>query len=196
MIDKHNAYELKDGWNKPIPSHLTKIVGIGFKEAVKGSNLFRSGLIGPIKKLMVIIGGREDCIDVVRGGSYVFGNLVLRSHPQSPCRSFMTIKGGIKGCHIEGVLLGGKTRWWRDIGIGDFTNYGWDTGPVTNVTLKKVFRADGKKVRVLVFHGEKPIVDDPKNFRIIKVPKSLVWVYFKILMGRNKVMALFGKKPS
>lgn len=188
-------YILKDRWARPIPHCLRRIDGRGWKEGVKGSNLTRSGLVGDPKKLLTVIGGHEDCIDVVRGANYTFGNLVLMSNKSEPCRSFVTIKGGITGAHFESVMFTGKTRWWRDIGIGDYQDYGYKQGPTTGVSLRNVFHVSGRKVRILVFHGDKPEVDFPENYRIIKVPKPLVWVYFKLLEGRGKIMALFGAKP-
>jgi hypothetical protein len=147
--------------------------GTGYSETIKGSNMEQTGAIG-----FSIIAGNEDGIDCVRGTDYTFTNGVIES--RSNTRTFITAKGGIDGLLLKDILLAGKTKWWRDIGLGDHTIY--NKGKLMgmrNVVIDNVRRSDGKKVNVFVMDCDKPKCVNGR-YRVIKLPKLLVKLFMKI----------------
>lgn len=186
-----NAYTLASNCTTMRPQWQKIIDGRGFREAVKGSNLQYSGISASESRPVVIIGAKEDCIDVVRGSDYIFKNLVLVSKKDSPSRSFVTAKGGINGLVLSNIVLVGSHRWWGDIRLGDFHDYyADDPTPDSAILLDNVKHASGRKVRVLVLNSEKPTMLGD-NFRCIKVPSWIVRPLFAILKLRQR---WFGNK--
>jgi hypothetical protein len=167
MMDTH-AFVLESGRHY---SGLT-IDGIGFSEAVKGSNL-----VDTTVEDLYAIGGDEDCIDCVRGSNYTFRDVRLVS---SGTNTFITLKGGIDGCILEDVTLLGDTKYPWDVSLGDHTIY--NKGRLMmqkNIILRNVRRADDKPVRVFVMDSEPPTVEN-SNVRIYRVPKLLVKLWFLV----------------
>ena len=147
--------------------------GTGFSETIKGSNLTNSGA-----SEFNIVAGNEDGIDCVRGSGYEFSNGVIKSGPRT--RTFITAKGGIDGLVLKDIILHGKTRWWRDIGLGDHTIY--NKGKLMgmkNVVIDNVTRADGKRVNVFVLDCKKPNCINGR-YRVIRLPRFLVKIFMMI----------------
>lgn len=149
--------------------------GIGYAEAVKCSNLkdvtFRK---------FSIVGGYEDCLDVVRGRNYVFceGDMYA-----GEARTFVTVKGGVHGFWLEDVVFHGKTKYPWEISLGDHTIYN-DADPdlniVRKVVLNRVRRVDGAFVRVLCMASNRPICLNGK-YRVYVVPRWIwrTWFWLK-----------------
>lgn len=149
--------------------------GYGYAEAVKGSNLedvtFRN---------FSIVGGYEDCVDVVRGRNYVFceGDMYA-----GEARTFVTIKGGVQGIWLEDIVFHGKTKYPWDISLGDHTIYN-DAEPnldiVRKVVLNRVKRVDGAPVRVLCMASQVPVKLNGK-YRVYVVPRFIwrTWFWLK-----------------
>ena len=120
----------------------------------------------------IIEGGKEDCIDAVRGSNYLIRNSNL-----SPFHNGITLKGSIDGVRIENVIFDGHGKDC-DIDIGQFDNYWWiGRKPTRNIQISKVKSADGKPVIVRLWDAEAPAVID-SNVKIIRVPKFIWWPYF------------------
>lgn len=150
------------------PSDLT------YSELVKGS-LRRNIIIKDSR----VAGGKEDCIDLVRGENIKIENVFLSSEKS---RTYITAKGGIKGLHLKNLQFNGKSRYPWDVSLGDFTIYDIirKRPKMRNVVLEKFTRVDSnKKIRVLCLHCEKPTVIG-KNIQVIKIPTFLVNILFFI----------------
>lgn len=119
-----------------------------------------------------IHGGKEDCIDAVRGDLYTFKNSTLL-----PVHNGITIKGSIDGATLENITFGthGKDC---DIDIGQFDNY-WYIGraPTRNVIIKNVIADDDKPVVVRLWDATTPVIEN-SNVKVVKIPKFIWWPYF------------------
>lgn len=126
-------------------------------------------------KNCVIYGGKEDCIDAVRGSDYTFENIAL--YPNG--KNGITLKGSISGYKIENVsfLFAGTNS---DIEVGQYDNY-WYIGrpPTRNGQINNVFSSaeDNTKVVLKVWDAEVPRVTN-SEIKIVKIPKFIWWPYF------------------
>lgn len=120
----------------------------------------------------VIEGGKEDCVDAVRGSNYTFRNCNL-----SPYHNGITLKGSIDGVKIDNVIFDGHGKDC-DIDIGQFDNYWWiGRAPTRNILIKNVRAAGGAPVIVRLWDAETPVIEN-SNVKIIRVPKIIWWPYF------------------
>jgi len=67
-----------------------------------------------------IIGGYEDCIDIVRGGKILIYKNIIRASKKT--RSFVTIKGGVHTVVLQENVFQGKVSG-PIIDLGNWTNY-------------------------------------------------------------------------
>ena len=119
-----------------------------------------------------IYGGKEDCIDAVRGELYTIKNSYLY-----PEHNGITLKGSINGVKLDNVTF--KTHGKDcDIDIGQFDNY-WYVGraPTRNVTIHNVKASDDKPVVVRLWDAAEPIIEN-SNVKIVRIPKFIWWPYF------------------
>jgi hypothetical protein len=177
-LDGHIDYKGKE----------TVILRSYYSEALKGSNL-----INAMIRDFYVFGGYEDGVDFVRGVNYTVQDGVIEAESVltpvkegSPNRrprrtqTFITIKGGVTGYTLRNLLLKGRRSFWWDISIGDHTIY--NKGKLLDTrdgVIDNVRRVDGKRVVILVLDGKKPVCSNGR-YRVIKVPRWLVKVYFKI----------------
>jgi hypothetical protein len=142
-------------------------------EAVKFSNIENASITN-----CVIIGGYEDCIDMVRGRNYQIFHCDLKSSAKT--RTFITAKGGIENLIISKCTFWGPIKYPWDISLGDHTIY--NKGKLMNmnkVLLRKLKRTDSnRKVRVLALDCNNITHDD--TVTLIKVPKLLVKLLMKL----------------
>ena len=119
-----------------------------------------------------IEGGKEDCIDAVRGSNYTISSTTL-----VPKHNGITLKGSIDGYIIQNVTLEthGKDC---DIDIGQYDNY-WYIGrkPTRHGNITNVISDDGKPVVIRLWDATKPNIFS-SNVKVIKVPKFIWWPYF------------------
>lgn len=94
------------------------IDGHGFSEGLKVTNTPEA-----IVANKRIIGGSEDCIDIVRTGHAHIRDSCLVASERT--RTFITAKGGGQRLIFSGLLFIGDTRWW-DVSLGDWTIYNQD----------------------------------------------------------------------
>jgi hypothetical protein len=120
----------------------------------------------------VISGGKEDCIDAVRGSNYTIKNCTLL-----PSANGITLKGSIDGVVLDTIGFDNHGSEC-DIDIGQFDNYWWIGRPPTrNIRLKNIESADGKPVVVRLWDAETPVVEN-SNVKIVRIPKFIWWPYF------------------
>ena len=119
-----------------------------------------------------IQGGKEDCIDAVRGTNYTIKNTDLY-----PAHNGITLKGSIDGAKIDNIEF--KTHGRDcDIELGQYDNY-WYVGrpPTRNVTLHNVNSYDDAPVIVKLWDAAAPTVTN-SNVKIVRIPKLIWFPYF------------------
>lgn len=122
---------------------------------------------------VTVVGGREDCIDIVRGSNYEFSDVTLE-----PIENGVTIKGSASNILLKHVLFWTTGKKYS-IELGQFDNY-WYVGrpPTRSVTIENVASKDGKKVVVVVWDAEKPTVINSSDVVVKKIPKFIWFPYF------------------
>lgn len=126
-----------------------------------------------------LLGGDEDCLDVVRVGRLVFEDAHL--YAGSRTRTFVTAKGGGKRHVYRDIVLHEKARWCS-FSLGDWTlyNHNKEMPPMEEVVIERVRREDGKRFIILqLFCNKVRVVDSPGAVVI-----NLRWampLWFKIL---------------
>jgi len=122
---------------------------------------------------VTVNGGKEDCIDAVRGSNYSFTNMTL-----NPLNNGVTLKGSIDGWNLKDILFTRKGKAYT-IEIGQYDNY-WTpwTKPTRNGTVDNVSIEDNSTVVVRIWDGEMPKVINCKNLKVLKIPKIIWFPYF------------------
>jgi hypothetical protein len=122
---------------------------------------------------VTVNGGKEDCIDAVRGSGYSFNNMTL-----NPLNNGITLKGSIDGWNLKDILFTRKGKAYT-IEIGQYDNY-WTpwTKPTRNGTVDNVSMEDNSTVVVRIWDGEMPKVINCKNLKVLKIPKIIWFPYF------------------
>jgi hypothetical protein len=122
---------------------------------------------------VTVNGGKEDCIDAVRGSGYSFTNMTL-----NPLNNGITLKGSIDGWNLKDILFTRKGKAYT-IEIGQYDNY-WTpwTKPTRNGTIDNVSMEDNSTVVVRIWDGEMPKVINCKNLKALKIPKIIWFPYF------------------
>jgi hypothetical protein len=115
-----------------------------------------------------IIGGREDCIDINRGGLIAIADTLL--YPRG--KFAVTIKGGAEVVTLRNVTLAGHGSE-VDIDLGNWSDQSGER--TRGVTLDNVFAADGKPVVIRVLHADMPLIRGG-NVRVID-RRWLAWAY-------------------
>jgi len=119
-----------------------------------------------------IEGGKEDCIDAVRGSDYIFNNLTL-----APRKNGITIKGSVDNYLIEDVtFISSGTNC--DMEFGQYDNY-WYIGrkPTRNGRIALTKSVSGKQLVLKLWDAEVPVITD-SNIKVVKIPKIIWWPYF------------------
>jgi hypothetical protein len=139
------------------------IDGQGYDDALKFSNCS-----GVLIEGIEILGGREDCIDINRGGLIAMRNVTL--NPKG--KYGVTIKGGAEVVTMKSVVFcshGSEV----DIDLGNWSDQSGER--TRGVTLENVFSSDGRPVVVRVLHADRPLVRGG-NVRVID-RRWLAWLY-------------------
>jgi len=126
-----------------------------------------------VVKGCTIAGGKEDCIDAVRGENYTFQNCNILPRGANG----ITVKGSVDGILLENLSFDGHGAEC-DIELGQFDNYWWiGRAPTRQVTIRNVQALDGKPVVVRLWDSEVPQIEN-SNVKIIRIPKFIWWPYF------------------
>jgi len=177
MQNKPDTHYFKITQDNSVISVPYVMDGHGFAETVKISNLKNIHFSG--KR---IIGGYEDCLDAVRGSNYIIHDTNFVAGEKT--RTFITAKGSIDSFAVINCTFTGKTKWPWDISLGDHTiydNQDWKTPKMRNVYLADNRRTDGKRIKVLVLHCEKPNTPDQnEDYLFFVIPHFIVRGLFAI----------------
>ena len=122
---------------------------------------------------VTVNGGKEDCIDAVRGSNYSFTNMTL-----NPLNNGITLKGSIDGWNLKDILFTRKGKEYT-IEIGQYDNY-WTpwTKPTRNGAVDNGSIEDNSTVVIRIWDGETPKVINCKNLKVLKIPKIVWFPYF------------------
>lgn len=138
-----------------------------------------------------VVGGKEDCIDAVRGENYIIRRCVL--HPNG--RNGITLKGNLKRAFIRDVEF--ETHGSEcDIELGQHTIYSnfFGTNQKTEaVVIENTNSKSGKPLIVKVWNADKPVVIN-SNVKIQVVPKILVKLYFALRWIQIHIIGKIFKK--
>lgn len=137
-----------------------------------------------IENFRPLPGGKEDCIDAVRGEDYRVRNCTL-----APRRTGITLKGSINVYAVDRVTFVPGTG--PEIEIGQFDNY-WTPGRLPTRNGKVIFcdTTTGAPVRVRIYDGTMPLLIGG-NIEVTMVPKCVWLPYF---LWRYVVVRLQGVK--
>lgn len=126
-----------------------------------------------IIKNFTIYGGKEDCIDIVRGTNYSIMDCSLIPQGQAG----ITVKGSVKGLYISNLLFLSHGKQ-TDIDLGNWEDYSYFPRPKTRkIVLHNVHASDGKPVKVRVLHSEIPEIID-SNIKLVVYPRIVVALFF------------------
>ena len=128
-----------------------------------------------------ILGGNEDCDDIVRGGNLLFEN--CRFVSQDSCQH-ITIKGGVKNVTIRDCIFSGNYKNWWDgacVDLGNWTDYDdVDRLPTRNINLIncKMENMDRRLLYRTIF-AKKPNVEncDGRGFCIPPLFVKIFWLF-------------------
>jgi hypothetical protein len=138
-----------------------------------------------------IIGGREDCVDIVRGGDIVFDDCEFIS---LGTRQHVTIKGGARSVSFVNCrFINSYSCWWDGacIDLGNWTDY--DDAPrpyVKNITIENCSMLNVRRgLLARVLYSERPkIINSPgKVFKVPSLAVALFWLgQRKGILGRRR----------
>lgn len=137
-----------------------------------------------------IIGGVEDCVDIVRGGNIVFCDCKFISNNT---KQHITAKGGVKNLEFNNCTFVGNYKcWWNGafVDLGNWTDYDDINRPrVRNVKIEncKIQDAD-RKILSRVLYSEKPLVKNTEGF-VFMVPRVFLAIFW---LGQR--LGLLGKR--
>ena len=154
-----------------------KIDGRGFSEALKFSMCYNI-----LVKGCEIIGGKEGCVDIVRGGGVVFQNCRFISNGQ--IKQHIAIRGGARDIAIKDcVFVGDYRKWWNGacVDLGNWTDY--DDAPrphARNIVVSNCKMEDITNRNLCrVLYSEKPKVYDCDG-RVLGIPRFLVKLFWAL----------------
>jgi len=157
--------------------------GAGKSEAVKISNRREVTF-----KNCVILGGKEDCLDIVRGSIHTFDNCVFEA---SGSLQAATIKGGAEYIHFKNCTFKGKPKMGYVV-LGQYSDYNFCKDLKTKyISFDKCHFEDSDTPSVVVWKADMPIIEECYA-NVKKIPTFIVWAYFtfrklqqRIVHGKN-----------
>jgi len=171
-VVRENAPDLSGFYNPPDPWNYDDILKFSFCTNV-------------LVRDTHIVGGKENCVDAVRGSSYHILSCILI------CRGTAAIvfKGAIEGWAVTNCII--ESCGSTDVEVGQFDNYWYPFRLPTSYGLVRGTRTStGTPVRVTCWNATKPEVDG--NVVVTKVP-WLVW--FSYFCFRYLQVRLTGEVP-
>lgn len=127
-----------------------------------------------------IMGGSEDCVDIVRGENITFDNCTFFANPDT--KQHITCKGGAKNITFKNCKFVGSFKcWWNGacIDLGNWTDYDdVDRPMVRNVHIINCDMLD-VACRILYrrLYSEMPVVKNARGFRF-NVPRLFVKLFW------------------
>jgi hypothetical protein len=129
---------------------------------------------GCIISYIGIRGGREDCIDAVRGS-----DLTIRGCTLNPLGDgAVTVKGAFDGVTIQDCTIFAGNK--RTLEFGQFDNYWYPGRPPTRRIIIKDCCGGSVPIDVTLWDADYPLVID-SDVRVKKVPKYIWFPYFCLM---------------
>ena len=127
-----------------------------------------------------IMGGNEDCVDIVRGENITFDNCTFFANEDT--KQHVTCKGGVKNITFKNCkFVGSFQNWWDGacIDLGNWTDYDdVDRPPVRNIKIINCTMQDvGCGILYRRLYSETPQVTNSRGFKF-KVPKIFVKMFW------------------
>jgi len=138
----------------------------------------------------IIVGGYEDCVDIVRGGDILFDQCTFISNNT---KHHFTIKCDVHNIRIEDCTFSGdfKSVWdGAFIDLGNWGTYNFKDIPKTDniyVTRCNIVNVSWwKQILTRRLFAENPVICDTSGFNL-RVPKFIVnifWLYKRLIGSR------------
>lgn len=132
-----------------------------------------------------MIGGTEDCLDIVRGEDNALIHCTFI--PSVRTKQIATIKGGVKGVTLNDCTFIQTEKpnniWGADIVLGDWTNYDVVQRPkVRDVVFIAPVIKMSRPLVIAVLHSEKPrfVNTDMSKIKVKVFPRWFVWLRFNV----------------
>jgi len=127
-----------------------------------------------------IMGGSEDCVDIVRGENITFDNCTFFANTDT--KQHITCKGGAKNITFKNCkFIGSFKNWWDGacIDLGNWTDYDdVDRPKVRNVQIINCTLQDVScPILYRRLYAETPTVKNTKGFKF-KVPNLFVSIFW------------------
>ena len=127
-----------------------------------------------------IMGGAEDCVDIVRGENITFENCTFFANPDT--KQHITAKGGVKNLTFKNCkFIGSFKNWWDGacIDLGNWTDYDDVNRPrVRNVQIIDCVMQDVScPILYRRLYAETPVVKNTKGFKF-NVPRLFVSAFW------------------
>lgn len=136
-----------------------------------------------------IVGGYEDCLDIVRGCRYTFRECEFVAGKDTQYHA--TIKGGVDEVHFDHCRFAGKVSA-HSVDLGNWTDYDIVDRPETrNVFFYNCVWDRPSTIRTI--HASRPTLVFCDNARLVKWPKILVRGFWFV---RRIWQRLFEKRPA
>lgn len=127
-----------------------------------------------------IMGGCEDCVDIVRGENITFENCTFFANPDT--KQHITCKGGAKNITFKNCkFVGSFKNWWDGacIDLGNWTDYDdVDRPMVRNVNIENCIMQDvGTRILYRRLYSETPTISNTQGFQF-NVPRIFVKLFW------------------
>jgi hypothetical protein len=119
-----------------------------------------------------VIGGKEDCLDIVRGCNYTFKNIDFIANGEQGA----TIKCAVSNVVFENVYFRGTTKNHL-VTLGQYSDYNLEKQPPTQQIIFRNCKFDNPKKAIRLWYA-KDVVLENTDAKITKTPSIIVWGYF------------------
>ena len=139
-----------------------------------------------------IMGGSEDCVDIVRGENILFENCTFFAGPET--KQHITCKGGVKNITFKKCkFVGSFKNWWDGacIDLGNWTDYDdVDRPMVRNINIENCVMQDvGCRILYRRLYSETPKVSNSRGLKF-NAPRIFVklfwWLQRKGAIGARR----------
>ena len=153
--------------------------GEDYSEAFKSSNHSNVRVVDSL-----IIGGVEDCIDLVRGSNFLFSNCTIDC---SGSKQAVTVKAGFENLWFKDCSFVGspKTAY---IVAGQYSDYNFCGDLVTkDIRIDNCDFEDKSKPAVRMWNASNVISDDEDRLNLDFVPSFVVYFYFSFRKIQQRI---------
>jgi len=129
-----------------------------------------------------VIGGIEDCLDIVRGCNYTFRNIHFIT---DGTKQHVTAKSGLQNVVFENCTFSGKPKT-ACVVMGQYSDYNILKMPKTQHFLFKNCKFEYKKQAIQLWFADNVVLENT-DAKINKIPGIVVWTYFTFRKIQDKM---------